>query len=213
MTDKDKKIARELLVSDELVELLAKRLGETNRTMEGAITYTVKMQRTGAGSETVISTQSGDDAAPADEHGEPITYELDEEAVGLLSQQVIERANLTAYEQRWTEVQRQMVDLGQKLETLSGLLQGQAEAFELRQTQLTERMAVLEQEEEKRYQEYDALKPKQPAIKIGVRPRDGSAASTSSATGLGVGSALRPAVDVRVESGFATKLRERRSGK
>lgn len=42
MTDKDKAVALELLGDEALVAQLAARLGDKNRTLDGAITYTVE---------------------------------------------------------------------------------------------------------------------------------------------------------------------------
>ncbi len=77
----------------------------------------------------------------------------------------------------------------ERLEALAGELAQQA-------TTLNERLAKLEQDEQSRYRQYDAEKPKQPTVKFGVRPRERRPEGTP---------------DVTQESGFARKARERRT--
>ncbi|MCX6047397.1 MAG: hypothetical protein NT075_20005 [Chloroflexi bacterium] len=64
-------------------------------------------------------------------------------------------------------------------------------------TRVGERLALLEKDDQIRYQQYDQAKPPQPVIKLGVRPR------VVAAGGVAKG------VEVE-ESAFARKAREKR---
>ncbi|RIK27457.1 MAG: hypothetical protein DCC55_39405 [Chloroflexi bacterium] len=122
-----------------------------------------------------------------------MTYELDAEAIEQITGQVVNHRGIT---DRFEAVS---VAFEQRVSEALGRIDALAADLEARAAALGERLAKLEQDDQARYRQYDAEKPKQPAstIKVGVRP-------------AGRGSAVP---DVQNESAFARKAREQRLGK
>ena len=142
-------------------------------------------------------------------NSESLVYELEAEAVAQLAEQVAQHRTVQGlmaevgaaaqrrHEQLAFQFEQRVSEALQHIDALTAELAHRAskEATEA----LEQRMAKLEQDEQVRYREYDAAKPKQPVLKLGVRPRHRAA---------GEGAAD---VDVQQESQFATKARGRRS--
>jgi hypothetical protein len=186
MTEKDRAVALALLGDEALVDELAARLDESNRALAGAVTRTVAAE--------VPSEQpqamGAEGSEPEIEADEPIVYELEPEAMAQIAEAVVaHRAIAERFGHVDQAVEARMNGLLERLEALAGELAQQT-------TMLSERLAKLEQDEQTRYRQYDAEKPKQPTVKFGVRPRE-----------------RRPdgMPDVMQESGFARKARERRT--
>jgi hypothetical protein len=205
MTERDREIAKELLGDDALVDELQERIGEANRALAGAVTRTANVERR---TQNVEQEGEGEEGGTdgLDEDGstlsalrstlpeaEPVTYELDAEALELLAGQVVSHRGIT---DRFEAVS---VAFEQRVSEALGRVDALAAEVEARAAALGERLAKLESEEQARYRQYDAEKPKQPAstIKVGVRP-------------AGRGNAVP---DVQHESAFARKAREQRLGK
>lgn len=195
MTERDKEIAKELLGDDALVDELQERIGEANRALAGAVTRTVQQQHRehGEGTESTEREErleTGDLETGDQEDAEPVTYELDAEAIEQITGQVVNHRGIT---DRFAAVS---VAFEQRVSEALGRVDALAADLEARAAALGERLAKLESEEQARYRQYDAEKPKQPAgtIKVGVRP-------------AGRGNAVP---DVQNESAFARKAREQR---
>jgi hypothetical protein len=194
MTDKDRAIALEMLGDEALVDELANRLGEANRTLAGAITY--RIQDAGDGiqepaAKGVLQHGLRDLASPDSSipHPESLVYELEPEALEQLADQVAQHRTVSGrFEALSQELQTRVSVVLERLEALTADVESRAAT-------LNERIAKLEQDDQQRYRQYDLEKPKQPVVKFGVRPRD-----------------RRPAEmpDVSQESAFARKARERR---
>ena len=186
MTEKDRAVALELLGDSELVDQLAGRLDDANRTLADAVTYSVTTN------DQRPTTNDGQpptaDGGHADD--EPMVYELEPEALEQIADQVAQHRTVQGrYEQVTQLVEQRVNEVLTRLEQLSSDL-------EQRATQLTERLGRLEQDDQSRYREYDASKPKQPVVKLGVRPRERQANGVP---------------DVKQESKFAARARERRA--
>jgi hypothetical protein len=186
MTDKDRAIALEMLGDEALVDELASRLGEANRTLAGAITYTTRP----AGEEHAGEAKDGDATEAPASADLPLVYELEPEALEQLADQVAQHRTVSG----------RFEALNQALETRVSVVLERLEALtadlESRAATLNERLARLEQDDQQRYRQYDLEKPKQPVVKFGVRPRDRKPVDTP---------------DVTQESAFARKARERRA--
>ncbi len=242
MTDKDKAVALELLGDEALVAQLAARLGDKNRTLEGAITYTVEEASGTVGSGTVDSGTVGSGTVASElrpvrqahrpqlvvepvetqlpapeltfgelsravEGAEPIEYELDEAAVATLSDVVMERAVRPLVDERTGALRSDFGTLSRTVDDVMGAFTAQVAAATANLTaleaRLEARLALLEQDDQTRYQQYDQAKPPQPVIKLGVRPRAIAGGSASSPAGAGKVTEL-------AESEFARKTREKR---
>jgi hypothetical protein len=117
-------------------------------------------------------------------------YELEPEALEQIADQVAQHRSVSGrYEQLAFQFEQRVGEALQRIETLAGDL-------EQRATTLNERLGKLEQDEQSRYREYDANKPKQPVVKFGVRPRERQ---------------VNGVPDVKQESKFAARARERRA--
>jgi len=197
MTDKDKAVALELLGDEALVAQLAARLGDKNRTLEGAITYTVEEQQP-TNDQRPMTNEPEPAASSGGLDAEPIEYELDKAAVATLSDVVMERAVRPLVDER-TGALRSHVD-----DVMSAFtVQVAAATASLAQLEerVEQRLAKLEQDDQVRYQQYDQAKPPQPVIKLGVRPR---------AIAAGPGGTPAGKVTEIGESEFARKTREKR---
>jgi len=238
MTDKDKAVALELLGDEALVAQLAARLGDKNRTLDGAITYTVEeaselrpvrqahrpqlvvepvetqLPASGTvGSGTVDSGTVGSgtvDSGTVDSGtvgSELLEYELDEAAVATLSDVVMERAVRPLVDERTGALRSDFGTLSRTVDDVMGAFTAQVAAATANLTaleaRLEARLALLEQDDQVRYQQYDQAKPPQPVIKLGVRPRAIAGGSASSPAGVGKVTEL-------AESEFARKTREKR---
>jgi hypothetical protein len=190
MTEKDRAVAFELLGDSELVDQLAGRLDDANRTLADAVTYRVGEQGSRRAGEqgSPSSTTQPDAGEPADD--EPMVYELEPDALEQIADQVAQHRSVTGrYEQLAFQFEQRVGEALQRIETLAGDL-------EQRATALNERLGKLEQDDLVRYREYDANKPKQPVVKFGVRPRERH---------------VNGVPDVKQESKFAARARERRA--
>lgn len=214
MTDKDRAVALELLGDAELVDQLAGRLDDANRTLADAVTYSVGQadKVTGWQGDKVTNvdgtltlspphpvTLSGEQTGEAE--GEPMVYELEPDALEQIADQVAQHRSVTGlvaevgaaahrrHEQLALQFEQRVGEALQRIETLAGDL-------EQRATALNERLGRLEQDDQSRYREYDAAKPKQPVVKFGVRPRERQ---------------VNGVPDVKQESKFASRARERRA--
>jgi hypothetical protein len=206
MTKREREIALELLGDEELVDLLQERLGEANRALDGAVTRTVASGEmrdasgaSGAGGgwrdasysppASRISPLEGDPQLAAGE-AEPVIYELDSEALEQIAGAVVgHRAVSGRFEQL-------AFDFEQRVEAAVRRIDALTQELEERAAALDGRLGKLEQEEQVRYRQYDLEKPKQPVVKLGVRPRDRARANDEP--------------DVQQESPFARKTREKR---
>jgi hypothetical protein len=183
MTEKDRAIALEMLGDEALVDELASRLGEANRTLAGAITYT-----TGEAQADEAQADEGAAAEPA-AGGDLMVYELEPDALEQLADQVAQHRTVSGrFEALHQELQTRVSVVLEQLEALTADVESRAAT-------LNERLAKLEQDDQQRYRQYDLEKPKQPVVKFGVRPRDRKPVDTP---------------DVMQESAFARKARERR---
>ena len=214
MTDKDKAVALELLGDEALVAQLAARLGDKNRTLDGAITYTVEEAselrpvRQAHRPQLVVEPVETQLPAPELVEGaEPIEYELDEAAVATLSEVVMERAVRPLVDERTGALRSDFGTLSRTVDDVMGAFTAQVAAATANLTaleaRLEARLALLEQDDQTRYQQYDQAKPPQPVIKLGVRPRAIAGGSASSPVGVGKVTEL-------AESEFARKTREKR---
>ena len=210
MTDKDKAVALELLGDEALVAQLAARLGDKNRTLEGAISYTVEDSGVPVGSggpggtpgsESVASETGGSETGAS----EPVEYELDEAAVATLSDVVMERAVRPLVDERTGALRADFGTLSRTVDDVMSAFTAQVATATANLTaleaRLEARLALLEQDDQVRYQQYDQAKPPQPVIKLGVRPR---------AIAAGPGGAPAGKVTEITESEFARKTREKR---
>jgi hypothetical protein len=119
-----------------------------------------------------------------------MVYELEPEALVQIADQVAQHRTVQGrYDQLNLLLEQRVGEVLTRLEQLSSDL-------EQRATTLNERLGKLEQDDQVRYREYDASKPKQPVVKFGVRPRERQ---------------VNGVPDVKQESKFAARARERRA--
>ena len=132
---------------------------------------------------------------------EPIEYELDEAAVATLSDVVMERAVRPLVDERTGALRADFGTLSRTVDDVMSAFTAQVATATANLTaleaRLEARLALLEQDDQVRYQQYDQAKPPQPVIKLGVRPRAIAAGPTGKVTEL-------------AESEFARKTREKR---
>ncbi|MDQ3247689.1 MAG: hypothetical protein M3Q45_00635, partial [Chloroflexota bacterium] len=188
MTDKDRAVALELLGDETLVAQLAARLGDKNRTLDGAITYTVEEPTT---SETIVDSPMLTDA--------PVEYELDEAAVATLTDVVMQRAVTPLVDERTGALRSHVDDVMAAFTSQVATATAQLTQLE---TRIEARLATLELGDQARYQQYDQARPPQRVIKLGVRPRGVATNSPTAKTAQ-----WAPETG---ESEFARKAREKR---